>query len=68
MLEDSGPGLPEEVRRGIYQPVASTKGGEHFGIGLSIVGQLVREMNGSIYYHSGQDGCRFRIILPVVTQ
>jgi signal transduction histidine kinase/HD-like signal output (HDOD) protein len=68
MLEDSGPGLPEEVQRGIYQPVASTKGGEHFGIGLSIVGQLVREMNGSIYYHSGQDGCRFRIILPVVTQ
>jgi nitrogen-specific signal transduction histidine kinase len=56
------------VQRAIYQPVPSAKGGEHFGIGLSIVGQLVREMDGLIHFHSSPSGCRFRIILPVVTQ
>lgn len=66
-LEDSGPGLPPEVERHLFQPVSSTKGGRHFGIGLSIAAQLVREMSGSIHCHSSRDGCRFRILLPVVT-
>ncbi|HEX4328864.1 MAG TPA: HDOD domain-containing protein [Burkholderiales bacterium] len=68
LIEDSGPGLPEEIQRSIYQPVVSTKGGQHFGIGLSIAGALIREMNGLIYFHSSPSGCRFRIILPVVNQ
>lgn len=67
MLEDSGPGLPEEVQRKLYQQVSSTKGGQHFGIGLSIAAQLIREMSGLISCQSDQRGCRFRIILPVVT-
>lgn len=67
VLEDTGPGLPPEVERHLFQPVSSTKGGRHFGIGLSIAAQLVREMNGSIHCHSSRDGCRFRILLPVVT-
>jgi signal transduction histidine kinase/HD-like signal output (HDOD) protein len=66
-VEDTGPGLPEEVLRNIYKPVASSKGGQHFGIGLSIAGQLVREMNGLIHCHSDRNGCRFRIILPLGT-
>jgi len=68
MLEDTGPGLPEEIRRNMYQPVTSTKGGRHFGIGLSIAGQLIREMHGLINCHSDQNGCRFRIILPLETR
>jgi signal transduction histidine kinase len=67
VIEDTGPGLPEAILRNIYQPVSSTKGGQHFGIGLSIAGQLVREMHGLINYRSSRHGCRFRIILPVVT-
>lgn len=67
MVEDSGPGLPEEIQRNLYQPTTSTKGGQHFGIGLSIAGQLVREMTGLISCHSDQNGSCFRIILPVQT-
>lgn len=68
MIEDSGPGLPEEIQRNIFQPVSSTKGGQHYGIGLSIAAQLIRELTGLISCHSDQHGCRFRIILPVVTR
>ncbi|MDB5806742.1 MAG: histidine kinase [Betaproteobacteria bacterium] len=64
-LQDSGPGLPDEVLRNIYRPVASTKGDQHFGIGLSIAGQLVSEMNGRISCRSTRSGCCFRIILPL---
>jgi signal transduction histidine kinase len=67
ILEDSGPGLPPEVEQKLFQPVASSKGGQHFGIGLSIAGQLVREMGGLIHCHSSAGGCRFRILLPVET-
>jgi signal transduction histidine kinase len=66
-LEDSGPGLPIEVEQKLFQPVASSKGGQHFGIGLSIAGQLVREMGGLIHCHSSPGGCRFRILLPMET-
>lgn len=67
ILEDSGPGLPAEVQQKLFQPVASSKGGQHFGIGLSIAGQLVHEMGGLIHCHSSTGGCRFRILLPVET-
>lgn len=66
-IEDTGPGLPEEIRPHLFQPVTSTKGGRHFGIGLSIVSQLVREMAGLITCRSTPQGTCFRIILPVVT-
>lgn len=66
-LEDTGPGLPPEVERHLFQPVSTNKGGRHFGIGLSIAAQLVREMNGFIHCHSSPQGCRFRIFLPLVT-
>ena len=65
VLEDSGPGLADEVLRNIYRPVSSAKGGQHFGIGLSIAAQLVGEMNGRISCRSTRNGCCFRIVLPL---
>lgn len=68
VLQDSGPGLPDDVLRNLYRPVTSAKGGQHFGIGLSIAGQLVSEMNGRISCRSTRSGCCFRIILPLGAQ
>lgn len=63
---DDGPGLPEAVRAQLFRPVASTKGADHAGRGLSIVAALVRQpLNGRISCRSQAGrGCRFEILIP----
>jgi signal transduction histidine kinase len=66
-IEDSGEGLPESVRNSLFKPVRSTKGPGHSGLGLSIVKQLIDDMEGIISCRTGQDGTCFRILLPAAT-
>jgi two-component system, NtrC family, sensor kinase len=47
-ISDSGPGIPGEQVRKIFEPFYSTKGGAGFGLGLSIVRELMREMGGYV--------------------
>ncbi|QKQ26416.1 HDOD domain-containing protein [Candidatus Reidiella endopervernicosa] len=61
---DSGSGLPPHVLANLFQPVDSTKGGGHAGLGLSIVKNLVDELGGKISCRSGQGGTEFQILLP----
>ncbi|BEH13719.1 HDOD domain-containing protein [Marinobacter shengliensis] len=63
-ITDNGPGIPEAVRRNLYAPAASSKGQGHSGLGLSIVKQLIDDMEGIIACHTGQEGTTFRILLP----
>ena len=67
-VEDSGGGMPENVLSRLYQPVQSSKGGEHQGLGLAIVGQLVRELRGLINCRSDRTGTRFQVLLPLSEQ
>lgn len=64
-VEDSGPGIPDEVLQQLYSPVASRKGGAHAGVGLAIVGRLVAELGAVIQCHSTKTGTRFKLLLPV---
>jgi len=66
-ISDTGAGIPEAVRDKLFAPVKSTKGEGHSGLGLSIVKQLVDDMDGIIACHTGQDGTRFRILLPAAS-
>ncbi len=50
-VADNGPGLPEALRTQLFQPVATAKGEEHAGLGLSIVKNLTEALG-------GQAGCR----------
>ena len=63
-VEDNGPGIPREVLGRLYQQVVSTKGGQHQGLGLAIVGQLVRDLRGLINCRSSPQGTRFQVLLP----
>jgi HD-like signal output (HDOD) protein/signal transduction histidine kinase len=64
-LSDNGPGIPEQVMSNLFRPVVSSKGGEHLGIGLTIVKDLISEMHGSISCRSsGNKGTEFRILIP----
>lgn len=66
-VADSGPGIAPEVLAHLFEPVTSTKGDEHFGLGLNIVYGLVRELGGTIRCKSDdKNGTCFQILLPSV--
>ena len=63
---DDGPGIPDEMKRRIFEPFVSSKGGGHSGLGLSIVLNLINSLNGSIECQSEEGkGTCFKIELPV---
>lgn len=64
-VADNGPGLPGEVLAHLYQPLQSTKGDGHAGLGLSIVATLVEELGGTLQCNSGPSGTHFKIMLPM---
>jgi len=74
---DSGPGIPKEILNHLFHPVKSTKSGEHSGLGLSIIKNLVNDLGGTIggsnrrFLSSASDGqeqenhgAEFVILLP----
>ncbi|MCZ6890467.1 MAG: HAMP domain-containing sensor histidine kinase [Gammaproteobacteria bacterium] len=65
-VSDNGPGLPGEVLAHLYQPTQTTKGGDHAGLGLHIVGQLVEDLEGSIDVRTAPgQGTAFTVFLPL---
>ena len=62
---DTGPGMPEEVRRNLFTPYYTTKAGGS-GLGLPTAKRLVEEHGGSIAVHSEEGrGTDFVVLLPV---
>lgn len=66
-LSDTGTGVPDTVRETLFTPGKTTKGEGHSGLGLSIVKQLVDDMEGIVACHTGQEGTTFRILLPAAS-
>ena len=60
-ISDTGPGIPGNILKNLYKPVTSTKGKNHFGLGLSIVKNLLDEMGGNITCKTGRTGTTFNI-------
>lgn len=66
-IEDSGPGIPPELRAEIWRPFFTTKPrGRGTGLGLSIVKKLIDESGGSVDYSSEPGRTVFRVELPLV--
>jgi two-component system, NtrC family, sensor histidine kinase HydH len=61
-VQDSGPGIPADMRQQIFNPFVSSKK-DGVGLGLSIVAKIVDDHHGSIRLKSGPGGC-FRVFLP----
>jgi HD-like signal output (HDOD) protein/signal transduction histidine kinase len=66
-VKDTGPGIAHEVMANLFKPVQSTKGLTHSGLGLSIVHDLVKKMNGLISCRSSRQGTIFDMLLPVTS-
>lgn len=64
-VRDSGPGIPAEILERLFSPVQSTKGTGHQGLGLSIVHNLIKKVNGLITCRSSNRGTIFEILLPI---
>lgn len=62
-VQDTGPGIPEDVLRRIYEPFFSTKEGGT-GLGMSIVHSLVVLHGGQIQIDTGPRGTRFDVRIP----
>ncbi len=65
VVADSGPGISPEVAEQIFDPLDTTKGEGHAGLGLSIVKSLTESMQGSIIFKTGASGTTFQILLPI---
>lgn len=67
IVEDSGPGIPAEIRHRVFDPFFTTKGpDEGSGLGLSICQRVVAEVGGRIWLEASETlgGARFVVELP----
>jgi len=64
-VHDNGPGIAPQILAKVFTPVKSTKGGDHAGLGLSIVHGLVKGLGGEIMCRSNDGGTTFELLLPV---
>jgi PAS domain S-box-containing protein len=65
-VSDTGAGIPDDVKRRIFEPFFSTKGpGRGSGLGLSICQSIVLALGGEIGFESQVGrGTKFHIVLP----
>jgi nitrogen fixation negative regulator NifL len=69
VVEDSGPGVPEEWRLKIFEPFFTTKGADqqHIGMGLTVAQEIVAGHGGLIEIDAESgEGCQVRVQLPLV--
>ena len=65
-VSDQGPGIPPALRERIFEPFFTTReGGQHAGLGLTVVQRIVEEHAGQITVASKPDtGTVVRVVLP----
>ncbi|MBI2894052.1 MAG: PAS domain S-box protein [Deltaproteobacteria bacterium] len=64
-IQDTGAGVPEEVRERLFEPLVTTKA-DGLGLGLTTARALIENQGGRIdCVQSGPAGTRFEIRLPV---
>ncbi|MGD9647929.1 MAG: sensor histidine kinase [Pirellulales bacterium] len=67
VVADDGPGLPDDVRRHLYDPYFSGRpAGRGLGLGLSKCWRIAQQHGGRLEVdHRTEGGARFRLLLPV---
>ncbi len=63
-VQDTGKGVPEEVRRRLFEPLVTTKA-KGIGLGLALCRRIVMQHGGTIEHVPSEKGARFVVRLPV---
>ncbi len=66
-ITDNGPGVPEDLRRHIFEPFVSSKA-KGSGLGLALVSKIVADHGGIVVCDSEPGWTRFRLSLPLATE
>jgi two-component system nitrogen regulation sensor histidine kinase GlnL len=65
MIRDNGPGIPDDIRRHLFDPFITTKQGGS-GLGLALAAKLVGDHGGVIDVESRPRRTVFSVMLPMV--
>jgi C4-dicarboxylate-specific signal transduction histidine kinase len=64
VVEDRGPGVPDELKAKLFQPFLTTKG-DGLGMGLAICRTILQTLGGSIELRDQPgEGATFEVVLP----
>jgi PAS domain S-box-containing protein len=64
-IRDTGPGIPEAVRRRLFEPFSTTKpAGVGHGLGLYASREIIRGLGGTLEVESAGRGTTFKVTLP----
>ncbi len=66
-VQDSGPGIPEDLRPHLFDPFVTTKVNGS-GLGLALVAKIIGDHGGVIEFESQPRRTSFRVKLPVLTE
>ncbi|RED53255.1 two-component system sensor histidine kinase NtrB [Aestuariispira insulae] len=64
-IQDNGPGIPDDMRRHLFDPFISTKQGGS-GLGLALVAKFVSDHGGVIDLDSRPKNTVFNVLLPMI--
>lgn len=65
-ISDSGPGIPDNIREKIFEPLFSTKSLNHgMGVGLALCTRIVEVHGGQLFLDPNPKHTTFKIILPI---
>ena len=66
IIDDDGPGIPEEIRDKVFEPFFTTKpAGQGTGLGLSVTYGIIKDHGGEIRIEDAPaGGTRIRVSLP----
>jgi len=65
-IKDDGPGIPEDIREKIFDPLFTTKEmGKGSGLGLDVVSRIMIQHNGAIKVNSEPGATEFEVCLPI---
>jgi signal transduction histidine kinase len=66
-IEDNGAGIPEDMRKKVFEDFFSTKGTEGTGVGLLVVQRVAEEHGGKISFTSELGlGTIFKVVIPPI--
>ena len=63
-IEDTGIGVPEHIKQQLFDPFVTTKT-RGSGLGLALVGKIIRDHGGVIEFESERRHTVFRVLLPL---